>query len=332
MNKFNLSVAEIERRSCPRLALVVPCFNEEVVLRTTITELNRRLDALIADSSCASDSYVAFVDDGSKDGTWPIIAAAAASAPNRVVGIRLARNAGHQYALMAGLAYVTDRSDASVSIDADLQDDLDVLEEMVSRYRDGAELVLGIRRSRETDTWFKRTSAGAFYKLLSFMGVDVIEQHADFRLLSSAAMRNLREFPEYHLFLRGFPNLLHNRVDYVHYDRHARAAGYSKYPIAQMLALAWNGITSFSIVPLRLISILGFLVFFVASALVIFALVARGVGEALPGWASITVPLYAMGGMIMLSVGIVGEYVGKTYTEVKHRPRYLVDHVEGGVD
>jgi polyisoprenyl-phosphate glycosyltransferase len=332
MNKFNLSVAEIERRSCPRLALVVPCFNEEVVLRTTIAELNRRLDTLIAASSCASDSYVTFVDDGSKDGTWPIIAAAVASAPNRVVGIRLARNAGHQYALMAGLAYVTDRSDASVSIDADLQDDLDVLEEMVSRYRDGAELVLGIRRSRETDTLFKRASASAFYKLLSFMGVDVIEQHADFRLLSSAAMRNLREFPEYHLFLRGFPNLLHHRVDYVHYDRHARAAGYSKYPIGQMLALAWNGITSFSIVPLRLISILGFLVFFVASALVVFALVARGVGEALPGWASITVPLYAIGGMIMLSVGIVGEYVGKTYTEVKRRPRYLVDQVEGGVD
>jgi glycosyltransferase involved in cell wall biosynthesis len=332
MNKFNLSAAEIEQRSRPRLALVVPCYNEEGVLQTTIAELNRRLDALIADASCASDSYIVFVDDGSKDETWPIIAAAVAAAPARVVGVRLARNSGHQYALMAGLAYVTDRSDASISIDADLQDDLDVLQEMVARYRDGAELVLGIRRSRATDSWFKRTSAAAFYKLLGLLGVDIVEQHADFRLLSAAAMGNLRQFPEYHLFLRGFPNLLHNRVDYVHYDRHARTAGQSKYPIARMLALALDGITSFSVVPLRLISILGFLVFFVATLLVIFALVARGVGEALPGWASITVPLYAMGGMIMLSVGIVGEYVGKTYTEVKRRPRYLVDHVEGGVD
>jgi glycosyltransferase involved in cell wall biosynthesis len=244
MNKFNLSAAEIEQRSRPRLALVVPCYNEEGVLQTTIAELNRRLDALIADASCASDSYIVFVDDGSKDETWPIIAAAVAAAPARVVGVRLARKSGHQYALVAGLAYVTDRSDASISIDADLQDDLDVLQEMVARYRDGAELVLGIRRSRATDSWFKRTSAAAFYKLLGLLGVDIVEQHADFRLLSAAAMGNLRQFPEYHLFLRGFPNLLHNRVDYVHYDRHARTAGQSKYPIARMLALALDGITS----------------------------------------------------------------------------------------
>ena len=319
-------------RSAPRLALVVPCYNEESVLQTTNAELIRRLDALIAESRCTQDSYVVYVDDGSSDQTWPIISEAAAEAPGRVVGIKLACNTGHQNALMASLAYATDRSDASVSIDADLQDDLDVLGEMIDRYREGAELVLGIRKSRPTDSWFKKTSAGAFYRLLTFMGVDAIEQHADFRLMSVAAMRNLREFPEYHLYLRGFPNLLHNRIAKVYYDRAARTAGYSKYSMRRMLSLAWNGVTSFSVVPLRLITFLGFFVFFVSAALVVFSIGAFIGGATLPGWASITVPLYALGGLIMLSIGIVGEYIGKTYTEVKRRPRYLVDHVEGGVD
>lgn len=332
MNTANPGVSEKATRSPPRLALVVPCYNEESVLRTTNAELIRRVDDLVAESRCASDSYIVYVDDGSSDSTWTIISEASAAAPGRVVGIKLACNTGHQYALMASLAYATDRSDASISIDADLQDDLDVIGEMIDRYREGAELVLGIRKSRPTDSWFKKTSANAFYKLLTFMGVNAIEQHADFRLMSAAAMRNLREFPEYHLYLRGFPNLLHNRIAEVYYDRVARTAGYSKYSLRRMLSLAWNGITSFSVVPLRLITLLGFFVFFVSAGLVLFSFIAYFGGATLPGWASITVPLYALGGLIMLSIGIVGEYIGKTYTEVKRRPRYLVDHVEGGVD
>lgn len=317
-------------RPIPRLAFVVPCYNEEEILLTTIEALIAQLDRLIASSHCSSDSFIVLVDDGSRDGTWRLISEAARRPDGRVAGIRLATNCGHQHALVAGLDYVTDRCDASITIDADLQDDVGVIDQMIDSYRHGNELVLGVRSSREADTPFKRLSAGAYYKTLEVMGLNLVPQHADFRLMSSAAMRNFRLFPEYHLYLRGFPSLVHSRVDNVYYKRAPRMAGETKYSLVKMISLGWNGVTSFSTGPLRLISMVGAIVFTVSILFAIYAFVGWLRGHSVPGWASITVPMYALGGLIMLSIGIVGEYIGKIYGEVKRRPRYLIDTIERG--
>lgn len=314
-------------KSPPKLAIVVPCFNEEDGLPSTVATLNALLDDLSSRGKCASSSFVTLIDDGSSDDTWAIIEQEWGAAPDRVVGLRLSANRGHQNALAAGLEFVTDRADAAISIDADLQDDLRALETMLEHYANGSEIVLGVKKTRTGDTPQKRLTAWGFYALLRRMGVKVQPQHADFRLLSSAALRNLRQFKEYHLFLRGFPSLLHSRITTVTYDISDRKLGKSKYTLRKMLSLALNGITSFSVVPLRVITVLGFVIFVLSGVLSAGALFTAIRGDAVPGWASTTVPLYLLGGIQMLCLGIVGEYIGKTYMESKRRPRYLVDAV-----
>jgi len=316
-------------RSCPRLAVIVPCFNEEVALPSSLEILLRKLDEFAVSGRCARDSCLVFVDDGSVDKTWEIIRKAVACASGRVIGVRLAVNAGHQYALIAGIDHVAQHFDVSITIDADLQDDLEAMDKMLAAYAAGAEIVLGVKSSRtEADTLFKRLTARLFYRLMRFLGVDLVEEHADHRLMSRSAMRNLASYPEHHLFLRGLVKRLHGRIEYVSYVIQPRKAGETKYSLRKMLSLAWNGVTSFSIVPLRLITAMGGLIFIIASGLALHALVLAIAGETVPGWASITVPLYMLGGFILLSVGVVGEYIGKIFIEVKRRPRYLVDCVE----
>lgn len=315
-----------------RLAIVVPCYNEVEVLGTTIPRMLDLLDELKAQHGCSSDSFVLFVDDGSSDDTWLKIETSAKQYGKSIRGLRLACNVGHQGALLAGLDYTTDHCDAAVSIDADLQDDLAAIPSMIIEYRNGAEIVLGVRKEREVDGWFKRTTAISFYKLMKNMGVDLVENHADFRLLSARVLRNLKSFSECNLFLRAFPPLLHKNTATVTYDRLERLAGESKYPLQKMLELAWNGITSFSVFPLRLVTCIGGIVFAGSLVLVIISLIQAARGMTIHGWASITVPLYMLGGLIMLCVGIVGEYIGKIFLEVKRRPRFLIDSVTDDFD
>ena len=306
-----------------QLAIVVPCYNEEEVL----PETNRRLTALLArlceSQLISADSGVHYVDDGSKDGTWPLIESLAALDP-RVHGIKLSANRGHQNALLSGLLSVD--GDAIVSIDADLQDDVSVIEAMVLAFVDGAEIVYGARESRQTDTAFKRQSALMYYGLMKKMGVNLVHNHADFRLLGRRAIDALRQYGEVNLFLRGIVPLIGYRVATVKYDRAERFAGVSKYPLHKMLAFAAEGITSFSIVPLRLITVMGFLVSGFSFAMIVFIIYGTLVLKAaIPGWASSVVPIYFLGGIQLLSIGILGEYIAKVYLETKQRPRYFIE-------
>lgn len=318
-----------ERRDEPRVAFLVPCFNEEQALPATIRALVQKLAALSSAGMCRADSFIVLVDDGSLDDTWHIIEEAQTEYGARIIGICLSVNAGHQNALVAALDFATPRTDVSISIDADLQDSLDAVDDMLRSYRGGAEMVFGVRRSRDADTPFKRVTAGWYYRLMTALGVDMVQQHADYRLMSRAAMNNLQQFPEYHLFLRGLVKRLHNRVAVVEYDRVARTAGESKYTLRKMLSLAVRGVVSFSTAPLRAVSILGIVVFSVGIVLSLYAIAGGIAGHTVPGWASISAPLYALGGIIMLCIGILGEYVGKIYEQVKARPRYLIDKVVG---
>ena len=293
------------------MALVLPCYNEEAVLEDTSRKLNQKLDQLVSSRKCSEDSYMVFVDDGSTDGTWMQLSKISAQYGARVRALKLAVNAGHQFALVAGLDYVTDDVDVSISLDADLQHDIDKTDFMLEKYKDGSEIVLGIRESRDLDTLFKKLSSDLYYKFLLLMGVKIARQHSDFRLMSNNAMRNLKIFPEYHVFLRGMPFLLHNKVSRVMYSQSARRAGELKYTLTRMLSLAWNGVTSFSVMPLRLISITGISIFFLSSCLAAYAIFEKLFGSVVLGWASITAPLYALCGIIMLSIGIVGEYARK---------------------
>jgi len=306
-----------------RLAIVVPCYNEEEVL----PETNRRLLALLTrlhESQLSSlDSSVHYVDDGSRDGTWALIESLAATDP-RVHGIKLSRNRGHQNALLSGLMSV--EGDAVVSIDADLQDDVSVIEAMVREFIGGAEVVYGVRDSRQTDTVFKRRTALLYYGLMKKMGVDLVHNHADFRLLGRRAVEALRQYGEVNMFLRGIVPLIGYRAATVKYDRAERFAGISKYPLRKMLGFAMEGITSFSIVPLRLITLLGFLVSAFSFAMILFIIYGKVVmGAVIPGWASSVVPIYFLGGIQLLSMGILGEYVAKIYLETKQRPRYFIE-------
>ena len=305
------------------LAIVVPCFNEQEVL----PETNRRLLALLTTlherQLVSANSCVHYVDDGSRDGTWALIESLAAADP-RVRGIKLSRNAGHQVALLAGLLTVD--GDAVVSIDADLQDDLSVLETMVGHFSDGAEIVYGVRDSRRSDSAFKRNTAMAYYSLMQRLGVDLVHNHADFRLLSRRAVDALRQFGEVNVFLRGIVPLIGYRAATVTYERSPRFSGVSKYPLRKMLSFAAEGITSFSVVPLRLITLLGFLVSALSFAMIVFIIYGTLVMKAvIPGWASSVVPIYFLGGIQLLSIGILGEYVAKIYMETKRRPRYFVE-------
>lgn len=306
-----------------RLSIVVPCFNEEEVLPETNRRLLDLLTRLLAQGLVSDRSGVHYVDDGSRDGTWPLIEQLAAADP-RAHGIKLSRNRGHQAALMSGL--LTVEGDAIVSIDADLQDDVGVIEAMVREYIGGAEVVYGVRDSRATDTGFKRSTALMYYGLLRRMGVDLVHNHADFRLMGRRAIEALREYGEVNMFLRGIVPMIGFRAATVKYDRAERFAGVSKYPLRKMLAFAIEGITSLSVVPLRLITLLGFLVSGFSFAMILFIIYGTLVLKAaIPGWASSVVPIYFLGGIQLLSIGILGEYVAKIYLETKRRPRYFIE-------
>lgn len=307
------------------LSIVVPCYNEEAVLPETIQRLTGLLERLATHGKISGDSKIWFVDDGSADATWSLIERAAA-ADERIGGIRLSRNKGHQLALLAGLLSVP--GDAVVSIDADLQDDVDVIEDMVDHFADGVQIVYGVRKSRQTDTRFKRLTAEAYYGLLKRMGVDVIFNHADYRLMGRKAIETLQAYPEANVFLRGLVPTIGFSTAVVEYDRHERFAGESKYPLRKMLALAIDGVTSFSATPLRLIALLGLVIFLITMVLSVWVLWSRVVvGDAIPGWASSVLPMYFLGGIQLLSIGVLGEYVAKMYMETKRRPRFVIERM-----
>jgi polyisoprenyl-phosphate glycosyltransferase len=306
-----------------RLAIVVPCYNEEAVIGTTLARLLAVLDELAADGRIDRDSRLWLVDDGSTDRTWALIRAAAGR-DARIRGIKLARNFGHQHALLAGL--LSAEGDALISLDADLQDDPAAIAAMVEAFRQGHDVVYGVREDRHSDRWLKRASAEGYYRLLRLLGVDIVFNHADYRLLSRRAVEALRGFREVNLFLRGLVPLLGFPATTVRYQRHERHAGESKYPLRRMLSLALDGITSFSAAPLRLITLLGLVMFVGNAALGLWALwVALFTEDAAPGWASTVVPMYFLGSVQLLGIGIIGEYLRKLYQEVKARPRFIIE-------
>ncbi|HIU42478.1 MAG TPA: glycosyltransferase family 2 protein [Candidatus Egerieicola faecale] len=307
----------------PVLFLVIPCYNEEEVLPETGRRLNEKYDALIASGAISPDSRVVFVNDGSKDRTWEIIRTLHEENP-RFSGVDLTRNRGHQNALLAGLMTVKDLCDAAISMDADLQDDINAIDEMVAKFKEGNDIVYGVRSSRETDTVFKRTTAQGFYKVMDHLGVKTVYNHADFRLMSRRALEGLSEYREVNLFLRGIVPLIGYKSDVVYYERAERFAGESKYPLKKMIAFAGEGITSFSTKPMKMITVLGVLVFLVSIVMLIWSVVGFFLGTTEPGWASLMVSIWAIGGLLLLSVGVVGEYIGKIYLETKQRPRFRV--------
>lgn len=308
------------------LSIVVPCYNEQEALPETARQLAGLLDGLAAKGVVADTSAIYFVDDGSRDRTWATIQALAAQRPDRFRGIKLSRNRGHQSALLAGLLRAP--GDAVITIDADLQDDIGVIETMVERFKSGCDIVYGVRQSRETDTAFKRRTALAYYGLLRSLGVEIVPDHADFRLMSRRAIAALSRYSEVNLFIRAIIPQLGFKSAMVHYSRRPRMLGESKYPFSKMLNLAINGITSFSMRPLRVITVLGLVISFFAFLVSLWALeVAMLSDRAVPGWASILVPLALLGGLQLFSLGVIGEYVGKIYLEVKRRPLFEVEEV-----
>lgn len=312
----------------PVLAIVIPCFNEAEVLPATSPAFRAKIEELVGLGMVSERSYVLFVDDGSSDATWSVIEGLAADG-GVFRGIKLSRNRGHQNALLAGLMEVRGKCDISISIDCDGQDDIDAMNKMVEAYLDGAEVVYGVRSSRKTDTAFKRGSAQAFYKLLSSMGAETVYNHADYRLLSNKVLDALSQFEEVNLFLRGMVPLVGFNSTSVYYERHERVAGESHYPLRKMIALAVDGITSLSVKPIRLITLLGITVSIVSFIGVIWAIVTALMGNSVAGWASLVCVLCLLSGVQLLSIGVIGEYVGKTYLETKHRPRFIVSQHTG---
>ena len=307
----------------PTLYIVIPCFNEEKVLPITSKQFLEELQLLIDKGKISRDSKILFVNDGSRDSSWDIIVKL--SQENKhFSGICLSRNRGHQNALLAGLMDAKDKCDITISIDCDGQDDIAAMEEMVDQYLKGYELVYGVRSKRDSDTFFKRFSAESFYKLLNAMGVEVLFNHADYRLLSSLVLDELAEFKEVNLFLRGLIPLVGFKSTSVYYERHERTAGESHYPLKKMLSLAFDGITSFSIKPLSLITCLGLIVSVASFLGILYAVIAYFRGDAVSGWASMTCIICALGGIQLISLGVIGQYIGKLYMESKHRPRYII--------
>jgi glycosyltransferase involved in cell wall biosynthesis len=312
-------------RIVPQLAIVVPCFNEEEVLPQTAAQLRRLLERLRAAGRITAASHVVFVDDGSRDATWELIEQMSRQ-DERIKGIKLSRNRGHQNALLAGL--FTAEGDVIVSVDADLQDDVTVIDDMLRQHAQGIQVVYGVRNNRSSDGFFKRATALGFYRLIHMLGVESVYNHADFRLLSRTAVDALRDFREVNLFLRGIVPLIGFKSSIVYYTRSERVAGVSKYPLRKMLALAMDAVTSFSVVPLRLISALGILVFLFSAGMGVWTLSVRLFTQrAVPGWTSTLLPIYLLGGLQILCVGILGEYLGKVYQETKRRPRYIIEKV-----
>ena len=308
------------------LYLVVPCYNEEAVLPETVRQLESALRSLIDSGRCGECSRILLVNDGSKDRTWALNEELHCTQPH-VCGLSLWRNRGHQNALLAGLMAAREAADCAISLDADLQDDISVLPEFLDKFHDGCDVVYGVRKKRETDTLFKRTTAQGFYKFMQLMGVDVVYNHADYRLMSRRALDGLAEYREVNLFLRGIVPLIGYRSDYVYYDRHERFAGESKYPLKKMLSFAIDGITSFSVKPLKVISNLGILISILSVFGLLYALISKLVGAAVSGWTAIVASIWLLGGVQLLCLGVVGTYVGKIYSEVKARPRYRIDQL-----
>ena len=306
-----------------KLYLVIPCYNEEEVLPETSKRLKEKYTALMNEGKIDTDSKIVFVNDGSKDRTWEMIRELHESDPV-FRGICLSRNKGHQNALMAGLMTVKSECDAAISMDADLQDDIDAIDGMVDRYREGYEVVYGVRSSRKKDTFFKRTTAEGFYKVMRAMGVETVYNHADYRLMSRRALEALSEFDEVNLFLRGIVPLVGFKSTEVTYERGERFAGESKYPLKKMLAFATEGITSMSVKPIRLITTLGFLVFLFSLGVLVYSIIRKFTGYTVPGWAFLAVSIWALGGVQLLAIGVIGEYIGKIYLETKHRPKFIV--------
>ena len=306
------------------LYLAIPCYNEEEVLRDSAGKLLKKYETMMAEHKITFDSKIVFIDDGSKDRTWQIIEELHRENPV-FQGIKLSRNRGHQNALLCGLMTLKDKADAVISIDADLQDDINTFDEMVAKFEEGCDVVYGVRSKRETDTFFKRFTAEAFYKILNHMGAKVIFNHADFRLMSRRALEAFSLYKETNIFLRGMVPLIGYKSAIVKYERSERLAGESKYPLKKMLALAWEGITSLSIQPIRVITWSGIIIFIVSLIMIIYSLVSFFIGASVSGWASTLCSIWALGGLQLLAIGIIGEYIGKIYMETKRRPRFIVE-------
>lgn len=306
------------------LYLVIPCYNEEEVLPITKKALKEKMKNLIKEGKISKDSKVMFVNDGSKDKTWELIEEYHQEDP-LFVGVKLSRNKGHQNALLAGLMTAKKYADITISMDADLQDDIGVIDKMIEENNKGAEIVYGVRSSRKKDSFFKRFTAESFYKLMRLMGVEVVFNHADCRLMSKRALDELENFDEVNLFLRGIVPLIGFQTSVATYERNERAAGESKYPLKKMLSFAWDGITSFSVKPLKMITTLGFIMLFISIIMIIYTLIVKILGNTVDGWAFIMLSIWFIGGVQLVSVGLIGEYVGKIYSETKHRPRYIIE-------
>ena len=308
-----------------KIAIVVPCYNEELVLGETSTRLLDVCQRLRQRYDDVTTSIL-FIDDGSRDNTWQLITELSQK-ESTIGGLKLSHNSGHQRALWAGLEWASQNVDAAISIDADLQDDVEAILEMVEKFRQGTDIVFGVRKERATDTFMKKHTAQFFYKMMHALGTEVVYNHADYRLMSNRALKALMQFPEQNLFLRGMVKSLGFRQDNVYYDRAERFAGESKYPLSKMMGLALDGITSFSNRPLGLIVLLGLIFMFISVIAIIYAIVSYIVGNVMPGWTSLLISVWFIGGAILTAIGIIGEYIGKIYSEVKSRPRYLLDEV-----
>ena len=306
------------------LYVVVPCYNEEEVLPETASRLRSKMNSLIESGTISGESRILFVNDGSKDGTWNIVRKLHGE-DSLFQGLSLSRNRGHQNALFAGLMTARDKCDACISMDADLQDDIDAMDEMIEQYKDGCDVVYGVRKHRDTDSFFKRSTAIFFYRMMNWMGVQMISNHADYRLMSRRALNGLAEFREVNLFLRGIVPMIGYKTGEVYYDRAERFAGESKYPLNKMAAFAMDDSKSCSIVPIRMITSLGIAVFFISIIFLFWGIVQRLRGMTVPGWSSVIVSIWAIGGLILLALGVLGEYIGRIYLETKGRPRFLID-------
>lgn len=310
--------------------LVVPCYNEEAVLPETVSRLTEKMKTLIAAGHADENSRFLLVDDGSKDKTWELICRFCEENP-LCAGLKLAHNRGHQNALLAGLMAAKEKADCAISLDADLQDDIDALDGFLAKFEEGCDVVYGVRNKRDTDSFFKRSTARGFYKVMKMLGVDVVYDHADYRLMSRRALEALGDYKEVNLFLRGIVPLIGYRSDYVYYDRHERFAGESKYPLKKMISFALDGITSFSVKPLKLISNLGILISILSVLGLLYALISYFVGVTVAGWTAIVCSIWLLGGIQLLCIGVLGGYIGKIYSEVKARPRFRVEtYLENG--
>ncbi len=311
----------------PRLSIIIPCYNEEAILELTSKKLTELIYYLKNKKIIDPLSFIVFIDDGSKDETWEIIKKKSVE-NNLIRGVKLSKNFGHQNALLAGLECFYKKCDCMITIDADLQDDIAVIEEMISAYKEGCHIVYGVRKERQTDNFFKRQTAHFFYKIMKWLGVDITYNHADYRLSSQEVIRHLLKFEEVNLFLRGVFPLIGFQHKNVYYNRLDRTAGETKYPLKKMVEFALEGITSFSIKPLRMVAHLGLLIFVISILLALYSLYSYLFLETIPGWTSITLPIYFISGIQLLSLGIIGEYLGKVYKETKKRPRYIIEQIK----